>query len=107
MDVTDVNEGVLSVEVFAAKDSAGMPAGVMLSAPCKCGLNQADTLRIDGLVMMAVRDRSILPIDLPNLTEQSRAGLLILARLGQRLAVAEFTALGMLDAYFLKLDVIR
>lgn len=103
-----VNEsGVIPIEVFAAKDSAGEFTGVMMAVPKRCGLKQADTLRIDGTLLMAIRERSILPVDLPEMSEQSRANLIAMAHSGQRLAVAEFTALGLFDAYFLKLEVVR
>ena len=102
-----MSDVVLSVEVFAAKDSAGVLTGVMMTVPCRCGLKQADSLRIDGPTVMAMRERTILPIDFASLTAEVRANLISLAQSGQRLAVAEFTALGMLDAYFLNVVVAR
>ena len=96
---------LLSVEVFAAKDSSGSLTGLMMTVPCRCGLNRADTLRIDGHTVMAMRDQTVLPIDFSALTAEVRSNLMALAQSGQRLAVAEFTALGMLDAYFLTLVV--
>jgi hypothetical protein len=101
-----VNDQVLPVEVFAAKDIVGNVTGVMLSAPCRSGLKQADTLRVDGSLMLAIRQRSILPIDLPSLSADNQTLLRELAAAGQRLAVAEFTPLGLLDAYFLTLDIV-
>ena len=94
------------MEVFAAKDASGGFGGVMLSVPARCGLKQADTLQIDKDRMFAIRRRSVLPMDLPRLTEQSRAGLIAHAARGQQLPVAEFTPLGLLDAYFLNLDIV-
>lgn len=101
-----MSDAVLSVEVFAAKDSAGALTGVMMTVPCRCGLKQADSLRIDGHTVMAMRERTILPIDFAALSAEVRSNLISLAQSGQRLAVAEFTAIGMLDAYFLNLVVV-
>ena len=101
-----MSEALLSVEVFAAKDSAGTLTGVMMAVPCRCGLKQADSLRIDGFSMMAMREQTILPIDFSTLTSDVRSNLKTLAQSGQPLAVAEFTAIGLLDAYFLKLVVV-
>lgn len=98
---------VLSVEVFAAKDSAGVLSGVMMAVPCRCGLKKADSLRIDGATVMAMREQTVLPLDFAALTAEVRSHLISLAQSGQRLAVAEFTAVGMLDAYFLNLVVVR
>lgn len=100
-----MSDAGLPVEVFAAKDSAGSLTGLMMTVPCRCGLNRADTLRIDGHTVMAMRDQTVLPIDFSALTAEVRSNLMALAQSGQRLAVAEFTALGMLDAYFLTLVV--
>ena len=110
MDV-DVARGarateVFSVEVFAAKDSAGVFTGVMMSVPCRCGLNKADTLRIEGFSMIAMRGQSVLPVDFPNLTHECLSSLVSLAKSRQRLAVAEFTASGLFDSYFLGVDVV-
>ena len=104
MDVYDTGNAILSIEVFAAKDSLGT-LKVMLTVPCRCGLKSADTLRIDGSTMVAMRARSILPLDFPALTIGSREKLAYLAALGQRLAVGEFTPLGLSDAYFLEVVV--
>lgn len=94
--------GALSVEIFAAKDSAGPSAGLLIMAvPAKSGLQHGDTLRIDGLTMVAMRDRSILPVDFAELTPQVRDRLAALAAARQQLAVGEFRALGLLAAYFL------
>jgi hypothetical protein len=105
--MTGEDNSVLPVEVFAAKDSSGQDTGVFIAAPCRCGLKQADTLRVDGLALMALRNRSILPIDLPNLSVQSRASLAVAAQSAQRVPVAEFTATGLFDGYFLNLEVVR
>lgn len=94
------------MEVLTAKNAAGGFGGAMLSVPARCGLKQADTLQIHEDRMFAIRRRSVLPIDLPKLTAQSRASLIAHAAGGQRLPVAEFTPLGLLDAYFLNLDIV-
>lgn len=99
------DDQVLSVEVFAAKDSSGALTGIVLAVPRMCGLKRADTLRIDGLSVMAMESRSVLPVDLPDLSPQSREDMLTLTRAGKRLVVAEFTALGLLDAYYLDLVI--
>lgn len=99
-------DDVLSVEVFAAKDSDGKFTGLMMTVPPRCGLKQADTLRVSGLAVVAMRKNVVLSVDLPNLSESSCAHFAELARSGQRLAVAEFKALGLLDAYFLDVDVV-
>lgn len=96
---------VLSVEVFAAKDASGALTGIILAVPRMCGLKRADTLRIDGLSVIAMESRSVLPVDLPDLSPQSREDMLILTRAGKRLVVAEFSALGLLDAYYLDLVI--
>jgi len=100
MDVLGAGEEVLSVEIFSSADVAGRPI-LMMAVPCRCGLRQADTLRISGLVMVAMSARSVLPVDFPTLTDGVRAKLVALARSGERLAVGEFTALGLFDSYFL------
>lgn len=99
------DDQVLSVEVFAAKDSDGTLTGIILAVPRTCGLKRADTLRIDGLSVLAMESRSVLPLDLPHLSQQSREDMLTLARAGKRLVVGEFSALGLLDAYYLDLVI--
>lgn len=100
-----MSDAVLSVEVFAAKDSAGFLTGLMMAVPCRCGLKQADSLRIHGTTMIAMREQTILPIDFSTLTTEVRTNLTSLAQSNQRLTVAEFTAIGVFDAYFLNLIV--
>lgn len=97
----------LPVEVFAAKNSSGVVVDVMLAVPRRCGLRQADTLRVDGLRMQAIGRHSILPIELPNLKAKTRDDLLALVGSGRPLTVAEFSPLGLFDAYILKLEVVR
>ena len=92
---------ILAFEIFAAKDSDAL----MMSVPCKCGLKDADTLRIEGLTMFALRERSILAIDFAALTEAGKNKLARLANSGKTLPVGEFTARGLFDAYFLKVII--
>lgn len=101
----EVHEGPLPVEIFAAKDSDGNLVGlVVMAVPKKCGLMDGDILRVDGLTMIALRDRSVLPLDFAALTARSSDYLKALANTGRRLAVGEFTPSGLIDAYFV--DVI-
>ena len=106
MDSATVLNAELSVEVFAAKDSGGRLTSLMMSVPCQCGLKEADTLRIDGFVMLAMRGVAVLSVDLPALSVESRADFLAWADAGQRLTVGEFKASGMLDSYFLNLTFV-
>lgn len=96
---------ILPFESFAAKDAEGQLVGLMLSVPHGCGLEQADSLRVSGLSMLATRNHSVLPLDFANLTLTTLANFRALAKTGQRVAVAEFTAIGLANAYFLKLIV--
>lgn len=96
---------MISIETFAAKDPSGALQGVMLTVPVGCGLKQADTLRIHGRQLLAMEQRSILPIDLPMLDQESLEDLLTMARSGRPIAVGEFTALGLVDSYLLALEV--
>lgn len=106
MNSSSMLDAVLSVEFFAAKDASGVLTGLIMSAPCRCGLNQADSLRVDGLVMLAMYGPDVLAVDLPLLSVQSRSDLLSWSRSGQRLGVAEFKAGGMLDSYFLNVTFV-
>lgn len=99
----NTTNSLLSFESFAAKDANGHLAGLMLSVPHGCGLEQADTLRVNGLTVLAMRNQSVLPLDFANLMPATRADFLALSKTGQRIAVAEFTAIGLANAYFLKL----
>lgn len=99
-------DGLLSVEVFAAKDSDAADAGLFLAVSCKCGLWEADTLRIDGLSMVALQRKSIMPIDFPPLTASVREKLVGWAASGKPLPVAEFMARGLYDAYYLDVVVV-
>lgn len=83
----------LSIEVFLSS------AGVCLSVPPGCGLDQADSLRIDRRArrMVALRAGSELPIDLPEL---SLAHCLALIE-AKRVPVGEFLTQGAKGAYWL------
>lgn len=102
-EIEGEDDGVLSVEFFAAKgaDAGGAHVGLIMTVPHKCGLRQADALKVDGLMMMVLREKSILAIDMPELTEGVRAKLVMLAEKSKQLPVAEFMARGLADSYFL------
>ncbi|ART61526.1 hypothetical protein CBP36_21420 (plasmid) [Acidovorax carolinensis] len=95
---------MISVEIFAAKDGAGSIQGVMLAAPVGCGLKQADTLRVHGTRLIALDNRSMLPIDLPVLNEAACKDLEAAISRGEGIVVGEFTALGLADSYLLALE---
>lgn len=94
------------MEVFAAKNATGDVIGVLIAVPQRCGLKQADTLQIDKDMVFALSKRSVLPIDLPRLSTESRNSLIAHSTTGKKLPVAEFTPLGVLDSYLLNLVVI-
>lgn len=96
----------LSFETFAAKDASGRLSGLVLVVPPKCGLKQADSLRVDGNTFLALSARSVLPLDFSGLTPSALESVLEFAELGKPLPVAEFTASGLLDSYFLNLVVV-
>lgn len=85
---------VLSLEVFLSRK------GVCLAVPVGCGLDQADSLRVDiaGRRVAAIRHGSELPIDLPLL---SVAHCEAIAQAGE-VAVGEFVVQGVKAAYILK-----
>lgn len=89
------------VEFFAAKGAYG----VVMSVPVRCGLRQADMLRVSGRTMIAMKDRSVLPIDLPELNEQGCELLAGVVARNKLLPVGEFSALGLVDSYFLQVVV--
>lgn len=97
----------LSVEFFVSEASDGSVAGVMMSVPSQCGLHTADSLRIDGTVMLAMQGGTVLPIDLPELSSANCLRLGELAASGQDLVVGEFTACGLANSYFLQLSVVN
>ena len=97
-------DAMLSVEMFAAKDSDGELTGLAMAVPCNCGLAQADSLRVDGLNIVAMRASSMMPLNFPPLTTQSRSNLIAWSKAGDKLAVAEIMATGLLHSYFLHID---
>ncbi|HJV75095.1 MAG TPA: hypothetical protein VJ654_12795 [Noviherbaspirillum sp.] len=101
MNSSEAELQVLSVEFFAAKDSGEM----MMTVPWNCGLKEATTLRVADLFIVAMRGQSVLPIDLPSLDEECKARLIGYAERGKALPVAEFSALGLRDAYFLNVVI--
>ena len=101
------SDKLLSVEIFAAKDSGGEGRDCFMAVPLRCGLAEADSLRIDGLLMVALRQKSIMPIDFPPLTESMREKLIAWATRGKPLPVVEFMARGLYDAYYLNVMVVN
>ncbi len=99
------SDAVLSFETFAAKDIHGRLEGFMLVVPPRCGLKQADSLRLSGSTFLALHDRSVLPLTFAELTPAALMAVLDFSRQGKRLPVAEFTASGLLDSYFLTVVV--
>jgi hypothetical protein len=97
---------MIPIEVFAAKDEGGHLRGVMLSVPVDCGLRRADTLRVHGSHLIPMAGRSVLAIDLPSLDEETLQVVRQAASEGGKIAVGEFTALGLADSYLLALDVV-
>ncbi|WP_304350884.1 hypothetical protein [Comamonas testosteroni] len=96
---------MLSFEVFAAKDPvSGSLQGILMSVPVNCGLVQADTLRLNGSQLLALEKGSVLAIDFPPLDEASKRDVEETMKAHGAVAVAEFSALGMVDNYLLKLE---
>jgi hypothetical protein len=94
----------LSFEFFMPKDGND----IVLMAPCDCGLVQADTLRVDEQAIFAVRDRSILPIDLADIDDLVRMRLIAKSRSAiPTLTVAEFFAHGIARSYSLAIEVVN
>lgn len=96
---------VVAVEIFAANNVQGGDSDLFMAVSRQCGLNNADALMLDGLQMLAMRDRSVLPIDFPPLDEKGRERLVAWSAAGKQLPVAEFAARGLYNAYFLDLVV--
>lgn len=99
------DEGLVAVEIFAAKDAQGADGDLFLAVSRECGLRNADSLLLDGDRMVAMRAQSVLPIDFPPLSDSGRSRLLAWSEKGKPLPVAEFAARGVFDAYFLNLVV--
>ena len=93
----------LPFEIFAAKDAGGVTAGIFLSVPYRCGLREADTLRLEGRYLVALQFKSIMPLDFDPLSEGDCERLATWVQTGKPLPVAEFMARGLYDAYFLNL----
>ncbi len=96
----DAGRDVVPVEYFAAKDNAGL----IMVVPKRCGLSKANSIKIDGLAMIAMNGGDILAITMPPLTSELRDQLVHLASQGSKLHVGEFMARGLVDAY--SLDII-
>ncbi len=97
---------VLSFETFAAKEADGSLSKFMLVVPARCGLKHADSIRVDGNSVLALANRSILPLDFSELTPSALASILEFSLLGKLLPVAEFTASGLLTSYFLEIVIV-
>jgi hypothetical protein len=97
----------VSFEIFAAKDEMGKAAGIFMSVPCRCGLKDADTLKIDGLSMVATQFRSVMPLDFPAISTEDRERLVAWSATGKPLPVAEFMVRGLFDSYFLNVEVVQ
>lgn len=84
---------ILSIEVFLSA------AGVCLSVPPGCGLDQADSLRVDRRTrrITALRAGSELPVDLPVLSLAHCQALID----AKRVPVGEFLTQGAKGAYWL------
>lgn len=83
----------LAVEVFMSAN------GVCLAVPRGCGLDQAESLRVDveRRTVTALRGGSELPVDLPSLSE---AHCKALVNAGE-VAIGEFVSQGVVAAYCL------
>ncbi len=95
---------MIAIEIFAAKDNGGRLKGIMLTVPVECGLQHADALRLIGRRVVALYQRSILPIDLPEFDDEAIGYLREAVQAGGRIAVAEFTPLGLATSYVLSLE---
>lgn len=101
MSASETDQPAMSVEIFAAKDSGEL----VMAVPWKCGLKEATVLRVADTFLIAMRNQSVLPIDLPPVSEEVKARLVDVANRGKQLTVGEFSALGLVDGYFLNLVV--
>lgn len=96
----------LSIEVLAAKDSQGVASQVLLAVPTGSQLKQADQLLIDQRTasMTAWSNGRALDVKLPSPALMSRDSLRLLAG-GKEVLIAEFSALGVVAAYRVRLEV--
>lgn len=95
------SDTTIPLEFFAERGEAG----IFMAVPCNCGLKQADTLLIKGKDVVAMRNQTIIPIDLPEISSMIRAKLGEMSGQQKRLPVAEFTASGLTDSYYLKVAI--
>lgn len=95
---------LLAVEIFAAKDNDSGD-NLMMAVPCRCGLRNADTLRVNDSKFEVMKKGLVLPIQLPELSKTCQSKLLMMAKEGRQLPVGEFLAGGLFDAYYLNLMV--
>lgn len=96
----------LPIEIFAAKDAAGAITAVMLAVPRRCGLKQAVALRLDGFKLVAVGPKTQLPFTFPELDQASREALLVSAQQKRMIPVAEFSPVGLFEAYLLPVEAV-
>ena len=97
---------MISLEVFAAKASDGRVAGAVLAVPVRCGLKGAETLSLRGLQLTAYRGRTAIALDLPDLDPATGETLRGIALSQGRIAVGEFNAAGLVDAYMLRVEAV-
>lgn len=75
-----------------------------MSVPSHCGLQQADTLRLHGLQLLALEKGSVLPIDFPPIDPINLPDFESVIQTIGAIAVGEFSALGVVEHYMLKLE---
>lgn len=97
---------MIAFEVFAAKANDGRVSNAFLSVPARCGLKGADTLTLRGLQLTAYRGRTVMALDFPALDEASGETLRHVAASQGRVAIGEFNAAGIVDAYMLRVEAI-
>lgn len=97
---------MISLEVFAAKVEDGRVSNAFLSVPARCGLKDAETLSLHGLQLTAYRGRTVIPLDLPEVDAASSDTLRGIALAQGRIAVGEFNAAGLVDAYMLRMEAV-
>lgn len=95
----------LPIEVFAAKEEDGAVKAVFVSVPRRCGLKHAVALHLEGSRLIALGHTSALPIQFPELDEHTQTILRSIAAKIDHVAIAEFSPVGLFDAYMLRLEV--
>lgn len=95
----------LSIELFVATSCGNAKPQLFVSVPHKCGLSGANAIKLVDKNMLAMKDQSILPIVFTELSPGVASRLHKLGVEGHKLVVGEFSAVGLLDAYFLDINV--